>query len=106
MNKNLVAWFHEVDKNDLALVGGKGANLGEMIRSDFPVPDGFIVTTNAYYKFIKDNNLQEKIRHIINATQFDDPKSLNESSKEIKHFMMQGKMSDELVNEVFKAYKK
>src|SRR5437867_12407710 len=38
----------EVDRNALALVGGKGANLGELARAGFPVPNGFVLTTRAY----------------------------------------------------------
>ncbi|MFD1214629.1 PEP/pyruvate-binding domain-containing protein, partial [Arthrobacter sp. GCM10027362] len=33
---------------DVALAGGKGANLGELVRQGFPVPDGFVITTAAY----------------------------------------------------------
>ncbi|MDO5082973.1 MAG: PEP/pyruvate-binding domain-containing protein [Arachnia propionica] len=40
--------LHCVDKDDLALVGGKGANLGELLAAGLPVPDGFCITTNAH----------------------------------------------------------
>ena len=43
-----VAPFDSIDKRDLALVGGKGANLGEMTRAGFPVAGGFCVTTDAF----------------------------------------------------------
>ncbi|HRS23071.1 MAG TPA: PEP/pyruvate-binding domain-containing protein, partial [Candidatus Woesebacteria bacterium] len=38
-----ILWFNEVDKEDIPLVGGKGANLGEMTKIGAAVPDGFIV---------------------------------------------------------------
>jgi pyruvate,water dikinase len=44
--------FDSIDKRDLALVGGKGANLGEMTRAGFPVPGGFCVTTDAFRAFL------------------------------------------------------
>ncbi|WP_336204706.1 PEP/pyruvate-binding domain-containing protein [Nonomuraea sp. LPB2021202275-12-8] len=44
----LVAPLRAFGRGDLALAGGKGANLGELIRNGFPVPDGFVVTTDAY----------------------------------------------------------
>jgi pyruvate,water dikinase len=47
-DERLVVLFHEVDRASLALVGGKGANLGELSRAGFPVPPGFCVTTTAY----------------------------------------------------------
>ncbi|MDP6127828.1 MAG: PEP/pyruvate-binding domain-containing protein, partial [Dehalococcoidales bacterium] len=49
----VVVWFAEVDKNDIPLVGGKGANLGEMTNAGIPVPPGFIVTAGAYFDFIE-----------------------------------------------------
>ena len=48
----LVAWFGEVDKNDVGLVGGKGANLGELTRAGIPVPSGFVVTSDVYFRFL------------------------------------------------------
>jgi phosphoenolpyruvate synthase/pyruvate phosphate dikinase len=48
-----VADFQQIDKTSLSIVGGKGANLGEMTRAGFPVPPGFCVTTSAYRTFIE-----------------------------------------------------
>src|SRR5574341_2046471 len=45
----------------LATVGGKGANLSELVRAGFPVPDGFLITTAAYRSFVEDNDLQQQI---------------------------------------------
>jgi len=42
-----------VDGTRLPEVGGKGANLGELTRADFPVPPGFCVTTAAYRDFVR-----------------------------------------------------
>src|SRR5438105_6874469 len=44
--------FSALDRDSLALAGGKGANLGEMARAGFPVPPGFCVTTAAYREFV------------------------------------------------------
>jgi len=43
-----IAWLDQVGADDIALVGGKGANLGELLRAGFPVPNGFVVTTDAF----------------------------------------------------------
>lgn len=80
-----VMWFKDVDKNDIALVGGKGANLGEMVKFNFPVPDGFIVTSSAYYQFLKENNLNIKIKHLLQTTNFDNSDSLSQISNHIKN---------------------
>jgi len=56
-----VVWFIEVDKEDLPLVGGKGANLGELTKLEIPVPPGFIVTTQSYFHFLDESGLRAKI---------------------------------------------
>ena len=43
--ERLVTRLHAVGRDDLELAGGKGANLGELMRAGFPVPEGFIVST-------------------------------------------------------------
>ena len=49
---DLVAPLREFGRADLGLAGGKGANLGELVRAGFPVPDGFVVTTGAYTRIV------------------------------------------------------
>ena len=46
-----VLWFKELNRNSLAEAGGKGANLGEMYDAGFPIPNGFVTTSGAYFKF-------------------------------------------------------
>lgn len=48
MNQRLVVPLSALGAHDLPIAGGKGANLGELIRAGFPVPDGFVITTDAY----------------------------------------------------------
>ena len=54
--------------NDIPLVGGKNASLGEMLQHltalGVSIPDGFVITVDAYYEFIKYNQLNEKIKDI------------------------------------------
>lgn len=64
-----ILYFHEIDKSMLPLVGGKGANLGEMTRAGFPVPKGFCLTTAVYDAFAEGLQLEnlsgEKARSIL-----------------------------------------
>ena len=55
-----IVWFKEVTRKDIPLVGGKGANLGEMTNADIPVPPGFIVTADAYYDFLEKSRITDK----------------------------------------------
>ena len=85
MNKlKYIKFFSEIDKNDIASVGGKGANLGEMVKAGFPVPNGFAVTAQAYFHFIKVNNLKEKLKDELSLIDRNDPSSYQRVSVNIK----------------------
>ena len=60
-----ISWFDEVSKDDIPMVGGKGANLGEMTNAQIPVPPGFIITSEAYSHFLECSNIVDKIRGLI-----------------------------------------
>ncbi len=49
---------------ELAVVGGKGASLGRLVKADFPVPAGFVVSTAGYAAFLRANALEDEIRKI------------------------------------------
>ena len=61
--------LERLGRNDLALAGGKGTNLGELVRLGFPVPDGFVVTTAAYDGFVAHNRLGETITRALREPQ-------------------------------------
>ena len=68
-----ILWFSEISKEDLPIVGGKSANLGEMVRlKTIPVPNGFSTTSYAYKEFIRENDLDDRILDIIKKTDIDD----------------------------------
>ena len=52
MSTTYIRWFETLSKSDVAIAGGKGANLGEMTRAGLPVPPGFAVSAGAYRDFI------------------------------------------------------
>jgi pyruvate, water dikinase len=69
--QGVVRWFEDLSSGDVALVGGKNASLGEMIRNLSPkgirVPDGFATTAQAYWKFLDANDLRTPISEQIGA---------------------------------------
>lgn len=101
-----IAWFSEIDKEDVSIVGGKGANLGEMTKAGFNVPNGFIVTSHAYYDFIRENNLSVKISHLLSTADINNTKSLGQVSQHIKNLILNGKLSDNLTKEIVSSYNK
>jgi len=89
MKRDLVILFENLRKTDIPSVGGKNANLGEMINADIPVPPGFAITAYSYKKFIEETGISEKIYAIITETVTDtnDPKQYEAASKKIRELI-------------------
>src|SRR3989344_1192229 len=104
--REFVVPFEKLDKNDISLVGGKGANLGEMTKAGFPVPSGFAITTVAYDKFIAENNLFEKIKGILSETDVNNPDQLTYAASEIQKNIVRGEIPEIVRLEVLAAYRK
>jgi pyruvate,water dikinase len=104
--QKLVVDFKDIDKSDVPLVGGKNANLGEMIKAGFPVPPGFAITIHAYDLFLEENVIVDKIYKVLAATDVDDPVQLNNASKTIKKMVQNGKMPEEVGRVIIADYKK
>ena len=66
-DRKAVVWFNEVGKDDIPLVGGKGANLGEMTNANIPVPPGFIVTVSAAFTTISEKIQPEEVIQMLNG---------------------------------------
>jgi len=102
----IIAWFDEVTKDDIPLVGGKGANLGEMVHARIPVPPGFIVTADAYFKFLKTSKFTDEIRRYLEDLDVNDSKKLQEVSGLIKDRIYSIPMPPDMVKEIKDAYRK
>ena len=64
--EQFLLWFEQLEREDVAIVGGKSSSLGEMTaKTDVPVPYGFATTAHAYSYFIEESGLQEKMRSIL-----------------------------------------
>lgn len=103
MKKNVV-WFKDVDKGDLAMVGGKGANLGEMTQAGFPVPNGFIVTSYAYYLFLDEMKLRDKIYEVLSPVDVNDTADLEKVAEEVQNLIIKSKFPKEVAKDIIEAY--
>lgn len=104
-NKRYTAWFKDIDKEDIPQVGGKGANLGEITQAGFPVPNGFVVKADAYWAFIRENNLALKIKHLLQTINYDKPESIQQVSAHIKKIIIDANTSEEFAAELFQSYR-
>ncbi|MBM4241704.1 MAG: phosphoenolpyruvate synthase [Euryarchaeota archaeon] len=99
-----VAYFEEINKEDVGIAGGKGANLGELTQAEIPVPPGFVITSATYKKFMKDTGISDEIMGILNAVDVNNTKELHEASRRIKKIIMDAYMPDELRTIIIEAY--
>lgn len=99
-----VVWFNEVTKKDIPLVGGKGANLGEMTNAGIPVPPGFIVTAAAYFDFIEKAELTDKIRTLLEPLDVHDSKKLQDIAAKVQQLIEDADMPPEIAREIEQAY--
>lgn len=104
MSDENVLWLSDLSKESGSLAGGKGANLGEMYNSGFPVPQAFVVTTKAFFHFLKEAGIEEKIKEILNSIDVDNTDKLAERSEEIRKIVMESKFPEDLEKTILEAY--
>jgi pyruvate,water dikinase len=100
----------EVGINDIPLVGGKNASLGEMLQNltslGVNIPDGFVVTVNAYSAYLKHNSLDDKIKNILDSIDYESIESLRRGGMQIRQAFLNGKFPQEMSEEITACYEK
>ncbi len=104
MAKKFVVGFSQVDREDIGVVGGKGANLGEMTKAGFPVPSGFIVTAQAYFHFLDVAHLRDDLTDLLYGLDVSDSKALERVSAEIQRRITRSRFPEDIATEVMHAY--
>ena len=82
--------FEQISKNDIALVGGKGASLGEMTQAGLPVPPGFVITVQSFDYFIEKFELKSKIEEELLNVDLNDQRTIELASKNIRQIILKG----------------
>jgi phosphohistidine swiveling domain-containing protein len=99
----LILDLDEVRRKDFRLVGGKAANLGEIINH-FPVPPGFCLTINAYDWYIAHNRLRDPIFKVLQSLDVTDLNKLTEVSKEVSGMIVTAKLPEQLSDAILTKY--
>lgn len=98
--------FEKLDRGSLAVVGGKNASLGEMIKAGIRVPPGFAVTTDSYLSFITQTGIKDTILSILSTIRPEDVASLNRASEEIQDMVRNADMPDEIRSAIADGYQR
>lgn len=104
MKRGFILWLSELNKGDGDIAGGKGANLGEMYNSGFPVPPAFVVSVSAFDYFLDKSGINKSIDEIIDYINVDNTKQLEEEAKKIRDLVVSAQMPDDLKAEIIEAY--
>ncbi|MDO5848169.1 MAG: phosphoenolpyruvate synthase [Methanobrevibacter sp.] len=99
-----VVKFEDLNKSDIGIAGGKGANLGELTQAGIPVPPGFVVTAETYQKFMEDGGINDKVMEILAGIDINDTKELQAAAEEIKSLIIKTPIPDEITTFIIEAY--
>ena len=109
-SKKLILWLKEISIKDVPLVGGKNASLGEMFskltEKGVNIPDGFALTSTAYWRFLKENKIDQKLREIFAKFNSKSIKSLKETGKSARNLILKSEFPADLKKEIIKFYRK
>ena len=100
--------FSEIRIEDVPLVGGKNASLGEMFRElkskGVRVPDGFAVTAEAYREFLRTTGLDRKIRELLKGLDANNAENLQQRGRAVREAILKEEIPEGIRNEIFAAY--
>lgn len=86
------------------MVGGKGANLGEMTQAKLPVPPGFIITAHAYRHFIEHAGIRPKIKKLLENLDYKNSQELQKITKEIRKLIREAPVPRDISDDIIKHY--
>lgn len=106
---SFVLWFDQVGIEDVPIVGGKNASLGEMYRNLTPkgvkIPNGFAVTAYAYRYFLEKAGIMEEIKKILSDLDTTDMKNLEERGHKVRELIRHSTLPQELANAILEGYR-
>ena len=105
-----ILWFNELQIQDIPLVGGKNASLGEMYqklkKKGVPIPNGFAITAHAYFHFIKAAKLEKNIHKILSKVNTHDVTDLAKRGQQVRQAILSASFPPDLEEAIVKAYRK
>jgi pyruvate, water dikinase len=104
-----VRWFDEIGLDDLALVGGKNASLGELVEAlgdSIKVPEGFAITVDAYRHMVDMDGLWQRIMGVLDSTNWHDPKVTGAASAKLRQMVREAPLPSGLVTDIEIAYQR
>jgi len=109
-SQKFILWFRDIKYKDVPLVGGKNASLGEMYNQlsgeGINVPNGFVLSSRAYWYFLKENKLEKKLKGIFAKFNPKSIRSLQETGSRARKIILAGKLPEDLKEKIAESYRK
>ena len=109
-SKEFILWFDELGIEDVPLVGGKNASLGEMYRlltkKKVRIPNGFAVTAYAYHYLLEKAKVKDHIKKALKGLNTHNIRDLAKRGQKVRNIILNAHFPEELKHEIIKAYKK
>jgi len=99
-----ILWFEECSKEALPMVGGKNANLGEMVNAGIRVPPGFAVTSGGFKSYMEAAGLWDLVRERVVGVPPEDIKAVSRAGTSIREAIMSTPIPDDIRAEIVSAY--
>lgn len=104
-----ILWFEHIGIEDVPLVGGKNAALGEMISSLVPlgvqVPGGYAITASSYREFLSSNGLDTKILKILEGLDTHNLRNLQKRGQQIRRLILKARLPKQLEQDILSTYR-
>ena len=103
-----IRFFNQLTLNDVPMVGGKNASLGEMYQhltcEGVNIPNGFATTSDAYWLLLEENKIKDKIKETLEGLDISDTANLQKRGKEVRELILSSKLPHVLEEELLEAY--
>lgn len=108
-NKEKIIFIKKIEqlsKKDVALAGGKGANLGELTQAGILVPPGFVILSDAFEKFINETDLNVEIDAVLDKVDVGEVHTVDEASNKIRAMILRQKIPKDLLKKILEQFSK
>ena len=106
--ENYIKHFNKTGIEDVSLVGGKNASLGEMYNEltsqGVNIPNGFSITSHAFWDFLDENSLRQPLQMTLTQLDTESYANLNQIGDKARNLILGGKLSSNLSHKIIKAY--
>ena len=99
-------WFNQVGKSDVDIVGGKGANLGELTKIGASVPGGFIITAGSYFKAAQTSGALDRIRGVLYDLDAENPAQLQTKASQCREEIKKIQLDKDFEEKLYTFYHK